>query len=52
MPDYLVELTGDVREVYAVTADSPEEAQENWMDGHLVISEAQGMSVYSVREDN
>lgn len=52
MPDYLVELTGDLREVYAVEAASAEEARENWMDGHLVNSEAQGMSVYSVREDN
>lgn len=52
MPHYLVELTGDVREVYAVEADSAEDARANWIDGDLVNSEAQGMSVYSVREDN
>ena len=52
MPYYLVELTGDCREVYSVEAKSAEEARENWIDGHLVNSEAMGMSVYSVREDD
>ena len=52
MPDYLVELTGECREVYAVEAESAEEARANWMDGHLVNSEAMGMSVHSVREDD
>lgn len=52
MPDYIVELRGDVRELYTVTADSAEEARENWMSGSLFSSEASGMEVYDVREDD
>ena len=49
---YLVEMHGDVREVYAVDADSPEEAREAWAYGDLVVSEASSMEFYSVREDD
>lgn len=49
---YLVEMHGDVREVYAVQASSPEEAQARWMDGDLVVSETMGTEFYSVREDD
>lgn len=53
MNDYLVEYTGNVREVYSVTADSLEDAQERAMDeGILVNSEASSMEFYSVREDD
>jgi hypothetical protein len=52
MKTFLVEMHGDVREVYSVEAETAEEAQENWADGHLVNSEAQGMTFYSVREND
>lgn len=48
MAQYLVELTGEAREVFMVEADSPEEAEANWADGHSVVLEASGMSVASV----
>jgi hypothetical protein len=51
MTDYLVELRGESREVYYVTASSPEEARENWMNGSLYVSESSSMEVYDVRED-
>jgi hypothetical protein len=50
--NYLVELRGEVREVYTVEADSEEEAREIWADGILEISEAYGMGVESVRLDD
>jgi hypothetical protein len=49
MPTYLVELRGDAREVYAVEADDPADAPEKWHTGTLVISEASGMDVESIR---
>jgi hypothetical protein len=52
MPDYLVELRGEAREVYAVTADSADEAREQWAGGSLYVSEASSMEVYDVREDS
>jgi hypothetical protein len=49
---YLVELRGESREVYYVEADSAEEARKNWMHGSLQVSEAYGMEVESIREDD
>lgn len=52
MAQYLVELTGDCREVYVVEADSEQEARENWVNGWHQVTEAQGMEVVSVRLDD
>ncbi len=49
MSQYLVELTGECREVYVVVADSEQEARDNWTSGWHQITEAQGMEVVSVR---
>lgn len=51
MTTYLVELRGEVREVYTVEADSPEDARENWDKGDLYVSESSSMEVYTVEED-
>ena len=51
MSQYLVELTGECREVYVVEADSEQEARDNWTSGWHQITEAQGMEVVSVRLD-
>jgi hypothetical protein len=51
MAQYRVECTGDVREVYIVDADSPEEAMENWHAGHLYVSEASGVEPVSAELD-
>ena len=48
MATYRVEMHGDVREVYDVEADSEEEARENWADGCFIISESQGMEIFTV----
>ena len=40
MPIWYVECSGDVREVYAVEADTESESLEKWSDGELVVSEA------------
>lgn len=50
MSIYIVEMHGEVRELYEVEAESAEEARENWADGTLVLSEAYGMDFYSVTE--
>jgi hypothetical protein len=52
MTQYLVELRGDVREVYSIEAESADEAAANWHTGHLEISEASGMELVDVREDD
>lgn len=52
MPDYRVTLRGESREVYVITADTPEEARERWSEGDLYVSEASGMEVDSVEEDS
>jgi hypothetical protein len=52
MPNYLVELNGESREVYAVEAESAESARDLWSSGELVVSEAYGMDVVVVREDD
>lgn len=53
MATYLVEMHGEAREVYAVEANSEEEAIRNWdFQGHLVVSESSSMEFYSVREDD
>lgn len=36
---YEVERHTSGREVYIVEAESAEEAEANWMDGHLAVSE-------------
>jgi 16S rRNA C967 or C1407 C5-methylase (RsmB/RsmF family) len=51
MPEYIVEMRGECREVYVVEADSEIEARENWMNGSLQVQEASSMEVYDVRED-
>jgi hypothetical protein len=51
MAEFTVELHGEVRELYAVTAETEEEARENWMDGHMYLSESSSMEIYSVTED-
>jgi hypothetical protein len=51
MPEYLVELRGECREVYTVTADTEEEARSMWYCGTLYVSEADGMEVVSVKLD-
>lgn len=48
MSQYLVELSGEVREVYVVEADSSEEAEANWMNGFLQVQESSGMGVVKV----
>ncbi len=48
---YLVETIGEAREVYAVEAESEQDARENWMHGSLQVSEASGMEVESVSLD-
>lgn len=52
MPEYEVTWEGRVREVYYVTADSPEEARERWSDEEPTISEAWDGEVVSVRESD
>jgi hypothetical protein len=52
MSEWIVEMRGDVRELYSVTADTREEAEANWHNGSLVVSEASSMEVYDVREDD
>lgn len=49
MATYYVEMTGEAREVYAVEADSEDEAMENWASGEHVITEAYGMEPVSAR---
>lgn len=51
MPDYRVELHGDVREVYIVEAGSPEEAMANWATGTLLVQESQGCEPVSAALD-
>jgi len=48
MPDYNVVVTGTSREVYVVTADSPEHASEIWSDVEPTVSEVDNASVESV----
>ena len=50
--NYIVEMHGDVRELYLVQASSREEAQENWADGDLVLAEASSMEYYACWVDD
>jgi hypothetical protein len=50
MAIYEIELLGEAREVYQVEADSEEQARARWADGHLVVSEAYGMSIVGVEK--
>lgn len=52
MTTYLVELECEAREVYAVEADSPEEASERWDRGVRVVAEINAGTVISVREED
>lgn len=52
MKSYLVEMTGDCREIYYVEANSPEEAAEKWHLGDHGLTEAFGMEVTSVTEED
>lgn len=49
---YRVERRTEGREVYLVDADSPEEAQEKWIDGYLLVSEVLSSDPYSARLDD
>lgn len=51
MTGYLVEMRGEVREVYYVEADTEEEAIANWFEGQLFMSETMGVDFYSCREE-
>lgn len=51
MPTYRVERVTDGREVYIVHAESPEEAEQNWFNGDLLVSEVMGSGPYSVELD-
>lgn len=48
---FRVEMTGEVREVYRVMAETAEEAEDLWMDGKLVLSESMGMELAEVTEE-
>lgn len=52
MPQFMVELHGEVRELYLVEADTAEEAEERWSESPLYLSEASGMEIYSVTEES
>lgn len=49
---YLVECEGQVREVYAVEADSEQEAMDRWATGNLVIQEAYSVEPVSAEVDD
>lgn len=51
MPAWLVELRGEAREVFAVEAETEEEARERWYEGHSQVLEASSMEVVSVELD-
>ena len=52
MSTYRVELTGEAREVYYVEAEDAEDAAQNWSQGDHELTEAFGMEVTSVTEDD
>lgn len=52
MPEFIVELHGEVRELYQVTAETAEEAAQNWFHGELYLTEVSGAEVYSVEQDS
>lgn len=52
MPTYRVERAVEGREVYIVDAESPEEAEENWIEGELLVSEVLSSEPYSVKLDD
>lgn len=45
-----VEVSGDVRELYDVQADSEEEAMANWQDGIHVLTEVTSSEPVSAKE--
>lgn len=51
MPNFEVEMRGDVREVYIVEAESEADAMERWHEGTCVIQETQGVVPISAREE-
>lgn len=52
MAEYVVECIGEVREVYIVEADSPEDAMARWHEGTLELSEASSVEPVAAREDD
>jgi hypothetical protein len=52
MAVYRVEMRGEVREIYLIEAESEEDAKNRWHQGDLYVSEASGMEVYDVKEDD
>ena len=51
MAEYVVECIGEIREVYIVEADSPEDAMARWHEGTLELSEASSVEPVAARED-
>lgn len=49
MAQYRVEMTGEVREVYLVEADSEQDAMNRWMDGECLVQETLGAEPVSAR---
>ncbi len=52
MAQYTVECTGDARELYAVEADSEEEAMEKWHTGDCFLTEVSGSTPVSAKLDD
>lgn len=48
---YQVERRTTGREVYLVSAESREEAEENWMDGEFMLAEVLDSEPHSVKEE-
>ena len=48
---YTVECRGEARELFAVEADSPEEAMKNWFNGDSFLIECSSMEPVSVTKD-
>lgn len=51
MPEYTVEVHGEVRELYTVQAESVADAKDRWTEGDLFLSESSGCWVYDVTKD-
>lgn len=52
MSTYIVEVHGDVRELYTVEADSEAEAMENWHTGDIFLTETSSAGPVSARMDD
>jgi hypothetical protein len=52
MPNFIVECEGIARELYAIEADSEEEAMKNWASGACILTEVTSAEPISVRRDD